>query len=76
MEKKYEDEEHSLKAGAMAAESIEAFLEKGMTLRLACIKPNGDPFIIPCWHQWEKKEGCTHDKDCLLYTSPSPRDRG
>ena len=64
MEQKYENEEHSLKAGAMVTESIEAFLEKGMTLRLACLKPNGDPFIVPCWHQWEKKEGCTHGKDC------------
>ena len=43
MEKKYDDESHSLKAGAMAVENIESFLENGMTLRLACLKPNGDP---------------------------------
>ena len=75
MEKKYENEEHSLKAGAMATESIEEFLEKGMTLRLACLKPNGDPFIIPCWHQWEKKEGCTHGKECGCTFWVIPRSR-
>ena len=77
MEQKYENEEHSLKAGAMVTESIEAFLEKGTTLRLACLKPNGDPFIVPCWHQWEKKEGCTPGKDwgCKFWVVPGARSK-
>ena len=75
MEKKYENEEHSLKAGAMDSDRIEAFLSKGMTLRLACLKPNGDPFLIPCWHQWEKEEGCDVGEDCWGTFWVVPRSR-
>ena len=75
MEKKYDSEEHSFKPGAMTAENIEAFLEKGMTMRIACLKSNGDPFIVPTWHQWEKTEGCTHTKECGCTFWVIPRSR-
>ncbi len=75
MEKKYDDEAHSLKAGAMSVENIETFLEKGMTMRLGCLKPDGSPFVVPVWHHWEKAEGCTHGKDCSCTFWVIPRSR-
>ena len=58
MGEKYENQEHQKPVGKMSEEEIEIFLEKGYTLRLACLKLNGDPFVVPCWHHWEKKSGC------------------
>ena len=55
MGEKYAQEEHSKSVGSMGAADIEDFLAKGKTLRLACLKPNGDPFVIPCWHHWEQQ---------------------
>ena len=55
MGEKYAEEEHSKSVGSMSAADIEDFLAKGKTLRLACLKPNGDPFVIPCWHHWEQQ---------------------
>jgi len=56
MKEKYANDEHKKPIGKMSNEEMEIFLNKGYTLRLACLKPNGDPFVVPCWHQWEKKE--------------------
>ena len=53
MAEKYQNEEHQKPVGKMSPEEMEVFLAKGYTLRLACLKPNGDPFVIPCWHHWE-----------------------
>ena len=55
MAEKYQNEEHQKPVGKMSPEEMEIFLAKGYTLRLACLKPNGDPFVIPCWHHWESK---------------------
>ena len=52
---KYENQKHQKPVGRMSSEEMEIFLAKGYTLRLACLKPNGDPFVIPCWHHWENK---------------------
>ena len=53
MAEKYQNEEHQKPVGKMSPEEMGIFLAKGYTLRLACLKPNGDPFVIPCWHHWE-----------------------
>ena len=55
MGEKYAQEEHTKPVGSMNAAEIEEFLAKGKTMRLACLKPNGDPFVIPCWHHWEQQ---------------------
>ena len=55
MKEKYANDEHKKPVGKMSNEEMEIFLHKGYTLRLACLKPNGGPFVVPCWHQWEKK---------------------
>jgi nitroimidazol reductase NimA-like FMN-containing flavoprotein (pyridoxamine 5'-phosphate oxidase superfamily) len=44
------------KVGAMSEEEMERFLEYGVTMHLACLKPNGDPYITVCWHEW--RDGC------------------
>ena len=53
MEEKYSNAEHQKPVGKMSKEEMEIFLEKGYTLRLACLKPDGSPFAVPCWHQFE-----------------------
>ena len=46
MAEKYQNEEHQKPVGKMSPEEMEVFLAKGYTLRLGCLKPNGDPFVI------------------------------
>ena len=50
MEEKYSNVEHQKPVGKMNREEIDVFLAKGYTLRLACLKPDGSPFAVPCWH--------------------------
>ena len=64
MAEKYQNEEHQKPVGKMSPEEMEIFLAKGYTLRLACLKPNGDPFVIPCWHHWESKNECENGSSC------------
>ena len=63
MAEKYQNEEHQKPVGKMSPEEINLFLDKGYTLRLACLKPDGAPFVVPCWHHWEiDKEKTTPEK--------------
>ena len=64
MKEKYVNDEHKKPVGKMSNEEMEIFLNKGYTLRLACLKPNGDPFVVPCWHHWEKKSNCEKGSGC------------
>ncbi len=41
------------KMGAMAEGEVEAFLASGTLARLACLKPDGSPYVIPVWYQWD-----------------------
>ena len=64
---KYENEAHQKPVGNMSPDEINIFLEKGYTLRLSCLKPNWDPFIVPCCHHWEKNnEKSTEEKSYLV----------
>lgn len=38
------------KIGGMSEEEKEAFLARGTAMRLACLKPDGSPYIAVCWH--------------------------
>jgi len=40
------------KVGGMSDEERERFLAKGKTMRLACLNPDGTPYITVCWHDW------------------------
>ena len=64
MGEKYQQEEHTKPVGRMSDDEIEDFLAKGYTMRLSCLKPNGDPFIVPSWHQWEKQDSCSDGGSC------------
>ena len=64
MEEKYSNVEHQKPVGKMSQEEIDIFLDKGYTLRLACLKPDGSPFAVPCWHHWESQEVCENGSSC------------
>jgi hypothetical protein len=40
------------KVGGMSDDEREAFLARGKTMRFACLKPDGSPYITVCWHDW------------------------
>jgi hypothetical protein len=40
------------KLGRMSEEEREAFLAKGQVMRIACLRPDGAPYIAVCWHDW------------------------
>jgi nitroimidazol reductase NimA-like FMN-containing flavoprotein (pyridoxamine 5'-phosphate oxidase superfamily) len=40
------------KVRGMMPEEIDEFLEEGMSMMLACVKPDGSPYITICWHEW------------------------
>ena len=40
------------KVGGMSDEERDAFLERGVVMRLACLDENGFPYVVPCWHEW------------------------
>jgi nitroimidazol reductase NimA-like FMN-containing flavoprotein (pyridoxamine 5'-phosphate oxidase superfamily) len=42
------------KVGRMSAEETEAFLARGRIMRLACLDPDGWPYVVPCWHEWRE----------------------
>ena len=41
------------KAGAMSREEMNAFLAEPWIARLACLKPDGSPYIVPAWYHWD-----------------------
>jgi nitroimidazol reductase NimA-like FMN-containing flavoprotein (pyridoxamine 5'-phosphate oxidase superfamily) len=32
---------------------LDAYLERGLTARLACLDERGWPYVVPVWHQWD-----------------------
>jgi nitroimidazol reductase NimA-like FMN-containing flavoprotein (pyridoxamine 5'-phosphate oxidase superfamily) len=40
------------KVGGMTEEEMERFLEYGVTMHLACLTPDGNPYMVVCWHEW------------------------
>jgi len=40
------------KVRGMTPEEVEEFLELGVNMYLACLKPDGAPYITVCWHEW------------------------
>lgn len=46
-------EEFRGKMGAMDNDEVAAFLASDALARLACLKPDGSPYVIPAWFQWD-----------------------
>ena len=40
------------KLGPMADDERDAFLAQGRVMRIACLQPDGSPYITVCWHDW------------------------
>ena len=40
------------KVGGMSEAEIDEFLARGVNMFLACVKPDGSPYITICWHEW------------------------
>src|SRR5919197_463970 len=40
------------KVRGMTEEEMEQFLERGVNMMLACLKPDGSPYVTICWQEW------------------------
>jgi hypothetical protein len=40
------------KVGPMSHEEQEAFLARGLPMRIACLDEDGWPYVAVCWHDW------------------------
>jgi len=60
----------------LAADELDAFLELGLTARLACVDDRDWPYIVPIWHQWDGSRfwiiGSEHAK-WISYLQRSPQ---
>jgi hypothetical protein len=45
--------EQTGKMGGMSPEEINEFLKEPWIVRVACIKPDGWPYIFPVWYHWD-----------------------
>ena len=41
------------KVGGMTPEEVNEFLQGPWIARLACLKPDGSPYVVPCWYHWD-----------------------
>jgi hypothetical protein len=41
------------KVRPMTAEEVEEFLSLGINMYLACLTPDGSPYVTVCWHEWQ-----------------------
>jgi hypothetical protein len=42
------------KVRGMIASEVEEFLSLGVNMYLACLIPDGHPYITVCWHEWNE----------------------
>ncbi len=42
-----------LKERPLTREEIDAFLRAPWVARLACLRPDGTPHVVPVWHEWD-----------------------
>lgn len=40
------------KVRGMTPDEMESFLQQGVNMHFACVKPDGDPYVVVCWHEW------------------------
>ena len=41
------------KVRGMTAEEVDEFLALGINMYLACLMPDGSPYVTVCWHEWQ-----------------------
>lgn len=41
------------KNAPLTKEEMDAFLQKGVVARLATVKSDGAPYVVPLWHEWD-----------------------
>ena len=41
------------KLGGLEGEEFDNFLEGSYLARVACLTPDGAPYVIPLWYQWD-----------------------
>jgi nitroimidazol reductase NimA-like FMN-containing flavoprotein (pyridoxamine 5'-phosphate oxidase superfamily) len=46
------DQEWRGRVGAMTDDERDAFLERGVVMRLACLDEDGFPYVVPVWQEW------------------------
>ena len=46
-------EEFRGKIGGLSDKEVEDFLATDALARFACLKPDGAPYVIPLWYQWD-----------------------
>lgn len=39
--------------GGMEDEQLDSFLQSDALARVACLKPDGAPYVVPMWYQWD-----------------------
>lgn len=39
----------------LSAEEIDSFLRAPWVARLACVRPDGNPHVVPLWHEWDER---------------------
>lgn len=39
--------------GGMEDAELDAFLQSDALARVACLKPDGSPYVVPVWYQWD-----------------------
>ncbi|MBO9369323.1 MAG: pyridoxamine 5'-phosphate oxidase family protein [Chloroflexi bacterium] len=44
-----------LNGRALTPEEVHAFLQAPWVARLACVRPDGTPHVVPVWHEWDGK---------------------
>ncbi len=42
--------------GPLSAAELEEFLAQPLLLRLACVRPDGWPYIVPLWYAWHDRK--------------------
>lgn len=47
------DDDFRGKLGGMDAKELELFLDEDWLARLACLTPDGAPYVVPLWYQWQ-----------------------
>lgn len=46
-------EEYRGAMGGLEPEELDAFLQSDALARVACLKPDGSPYVVPMWFQWD-----------------------
>jgi hypothetical protein len=46
-------QEYRGELGGLASDEVESFLQSDALARVACLKADGAPYVVPIWYQWD-----------------------